>query len=210
MKITSNIPDLIARFQRIATAATTLDVTAALTIGVNSARTKMTHRIFNLGQDAEGQSFGKYTGKTSKITDRRYTSTDEMTNSDDPFSAQAKKLGKKKLARLKKNAVQQDQSDFTEYEKERLAHGRQINHKDLEFTGGTRRSFKTVNTGGGVYAVFDNPENAKIMEYQEIQIGEIRGSGRVKIAALSEDERVLWKDETNAALKQLYAGLFNN
>lgn len=210
MKVTSNISQLIAEFQRIAVAATTLDVSAVLTIGVNTARAKMTNRIFNLGLDAEMVPFGKYTGKTSKITDRKYSSSDDISDSDDPFAKKAKKQGKQKLKRLQKNAAQHEQSQFTEYEKKRLAHGRQINYKDLEFTGGTRRSLKTQVNGDGVYAVFDNNENAKIMEYQEIQIGEIRGSGRAKIVALSEDERALLVSETNAALKQLYAGLFNS
>ncbi len=204
MKITSNIQDLILKYQRIAAAAVTLDVSAALTIGVNTAKSKMANRIFNEGMDAQLKPLGEYVGNKGKLTSRKFRGTEGVEDAD------VKKKVKKLQARLKRNADATGNDEFTAYEKERLAHGRQIKYKDLEFTGELRRSYKTVNTGTGVYAAFDNEKNAKIAQYQEEQIGGIRGGGKAIIFALSDDERKLWKDETNAALNQLYAGLFNS
>lgn len=204
MQITSNIEELIAKFTRLATAAQTLDVSAALTIGVNSARTMMLNRIHNQGLDAELRSLGKYTGGKTRITNRKYNSYD-----DGVEDANVRKLSKKKLTRLKKNAEDTGEEQFSEYEKERLSKGRQIAQKDMEFSGETRRALKTQSTENGVYAGFDNTKNANIAQYQEEQIGKIRGTKRVKIWALADNERAVMKKETNAALNQLYVSLFN-
>ena len=67
MPIQSNMPDLIAKLERVkANVLTSPDISDAMLSAINAGMGKMKFRIFNKGLDAEGVSLGKYTGKKSK------------------------------------------------------------------------------------------------------------------------------------------------
>jgi hypothetical protein len=203
--VTSNIDTVIVNLQKIANNSAVLDVSAALTQGVNEARVAMIFRIFNKGLDAEGTTLGKYVGKKFGVSSRRFKGGSEPVG-----DSTVKKKLKEEEKKFKKSAEKTGQTEFTEYEKKRLAAGRQISYKDLEFHGSLRRAIITaVNDFRTVSCVINNTEEAKIATYQEEQIGRIRGSGAdAKIFTLSTDERDILKQKTIIALQQLYVSLF--
>jgi|GEM_PF-3837499 len=211
MNITSNIREKIQKLESIA-ASGNFDATEALKAGVNAARGLMQSRIFNNGKDANGESLGRYIGRTSLTTSKKFTSTRE-----DVFDSETKRLLKAKRRRLIKHSQFADALAYTPYEKERLSEGRQIAYKDLEFHGSLRRAIVTANNGTNkVVCIIDNPEEKKIAEYQEVQIANIRSNGfgkgsagRVNIFGLSDNERDELKRVTNTALKEMYDRILN-
>lgn len=202
MEIKSNIQDLIAKFKKLADDAEKVDFSKALEAGVNAALGQMKQRVFNTGKDSKGIAFGKYVGKKSRATNRRYKI---IKFGDDEETAKEKKRLQK---RLKKNASGNE--TYTEYEKERLARGRQIKYKDLEMTGGLRRGIVVVvESQTRVSAQIINPQLKLIAEGQEKQISRILNTP-VKIWALSEDEKKLLDENTNSAIQEIYARIFNS
>lgn len=208
MQIHSNIDQFIKNLERIRDAVSTAGTGnmfgEAMASAVNTARGKMDNRIFNQSRDANGESLGKYIGKTTHATKRKYRilkygDVDEVV--------------KKKKA-LRKNLKEDINADYryTEYEKQRVAHGRQINQKDLEFSGSLRRSIETVKGENKAQIIITNPENAKIASYQERQIGNIRSTGFAKGSAapapifrLSKEEYESVKEQGRILIKQVIA-----
>lgn len=201
MQINSNIDDVIAKFKAIAQKAAEIDVSAALVVGMNAGLGQMKNRIFNQRQDAAGASLGKYTGKKGKVTGRY------RLNSEDPGDASVKKLAKKQNKRL----MEYSGEDLTPYEKKRVKHGRQIAEKDLEFDGDLRRAMVLGSPAPReVNAIINNARQSQVAGYQEQQIARIRGqSAPVVIFSPSEDEKQTVRDNTSAALKQIYDRIFN-
>ncbi len=70
--MTSNIDEVIVRFKTALANAENIDFSAALEAGVNAALGEMKFRVFNTGTDSKGVSFGKYMGKRSRVTNRKY------------------------------------------------------------------------------------------------------------------------------------------
>lgn len=185
MAVTSNIEQVIARLNEMAANGERIDFSDALAAGVNAARALMQNRIFNTGTDANGISLGGYSGKQTK--------------------------SRSKNKRLLAGIVDFDpEGGYSEYEKKRLAFGRQIAYKDLEFTGSLRRSIVTAKDGTKrVVCYIVNQGDADIARYQEEQIGGIRGTGRAEIFGLNTLEKEELVTVTNAALFQLYDRLLN-
>lgn len=164
MELKSNIPQLIERLERIKIQVggsggipPNKYISDVMFNGLNSAMGVMKNRIFNKGMDAEGQPLGKYIGKKSKVTEKKFG-------------------GNKKF---RKNLI--DVGEVTEYEKLRLAHGRFIDKKDLQFSGGLFSSIEPVRLGDGrIVIAIPNAETAAISTYQEQQIGNIRANGTAK------------------------------
>lgn len=96
-----------------------------------------------------------------------------------------------------------------QYSRKRIKANRFVDKKDLEFYGSLRRSIVTASNGNIVGCFINNSKEQRIAEYQEIQVGQKRGSGRVKIFGLSTEEKKFVRDQTNKALNQLYVGIFN-
>jgi hypothetical protein len=184
--LTSNIDELIEKFQGIQSKAANIDFSEALLVGVNAARAAMDFRIFNEGKDSNEVSLGAYTGK--KRNSRKKFKNDQS----------------------KQFLIGGADTSFTPYELKRVNRGRQIRYKDLEFTGDLRRGIVVVKESSTrVVCVIPNDALALIAQGQEEQVGEIRGGGPIKIFSLSERERDILKTNTNAALKQLYDRLLN-
>lgn len=187
MQLKSNIPDIIERLERLKISVGAAgsvppipDFSDAMFSAINSGMGLMKQRIFNRGEDADGNSLGKYVGKKTNVT--------------------AKKFGGNK--KLQKNFI--GEGALTEYEKFRVAHGRQVAYKDLEVDGSLRRSIETVkDSNGKVTIAIVNPETARIAGYQEEQIGKIRGTGIARIFSLSESEYNHVKAEGNEAIRQV-------
>lgn len=142
----------------------------ALSAAVNTGNGLMQQRIFTQNEDIEGQSFGQYVGKKRKV--RLTTSTN-------------KRL--KAITGL----------ELTSYQRKRANSGHQINPKNLEFTGGLRRTIEPqVENERAVTLAFNTDEAAKIARGQENQITNIRngqkgttkGSG-IKIFRLNQTEK---------------------
>lgn len=188
--ITSNIDDVIERFQGLAKNAKQVDFSEALTVGVNAAMGKMKFRIFNKGHDAFGLDLGKYTGRRESIS--------------------LKSINKFKKLKIAKD-VDFD-AGLTDYEKERLKKGRQISYKDLEFTGALRRGIVVVSESNkSVVCMIPNDDLFNISKYQEKMIAELQGSQEpLKIFALSDEEREVLKTNTIEALKQIYVRVFTS
>lgn len=99
---------------------------------------------------------------------------------------------------------------FTPYELKRVSKGRQILKKDLEFYGALRRGIVIVKKDQKmVVCTIVNAQLILIADYQEEQIGKIRKTGKVRIFALSQEERSFFITNTSALLKQQYARAFN-
>jgi hypothetical protein len=200
MEIKSNLDELITKLQQVAERAEALDFSAALIAGLNAGMGKMKNRIFNSGKDSKGIAFGKYIGKRSRVTNRRYS----ISANDTQESAKEKKKLKKRLG---KNATAN--SSYTEYEKLRLSRGRQVKYKDLELEGSLRRGITVAKSSDTQAAVvIANAKLFKIAEGQTKQISRIIGT-EVKIFTFSKEERELQETTTNELLNQLYAGLFS-
>lgn len=193
----TNIDEMIEQLQKVkaavgGTGSTPPDFSDAMFGALNTGMALMKRRIFNLSQDANSEPLGKYIGKKKKITRREFT----RFNSEDPNDVFVKREARKKKKRLQKNADASGLEEFSHYEKKRLAHGRQIEKKDLEFDGTLRRTIEVVKEVNRVVIAFTNTEQAAIARYQEQQIGNIRAGANpvkgkatpVRIFSLSEEE----------------------
>lgn len=188
--ITSNIDQVIERFKAKADQAKNVDVSQALTAGVNAARGAMTARIFNKGLDNQGASLGPYAGKKKKLS-----------------KAKDESLFKK---RKREFFTLQPEGEFSEYELIRIGQGRQVRYKDLELTGTLRRGIVTIKESENkVVCAIPSDKLFLIAQGQEKQVGKIRGGGTATIFSLSDKERQILKDTTNEVLKQLYDSIIN-
>lgn len=207
INVTSNVAEIVQKLKAAERNASTYDFSAALVSGVNAGMALMKNRIFNTGQDAEGQSLGKYTGKKTRITSRKHTSTKDQIADVDVL----KKL-KKQRKTLHKNIKENldithaTEEGYTEYEKTRVAAGRQIAYKDLEFHGSLRRAIVIVQTTQNqVDCLINNKFESDVARWQEKQIGEIRKSTTpARIFEFSQGERDTTSKQINEALNQIY------
>lgn len=185
--ITSNIDEVVLRFESLAQKAKDADFTEALVGGVNAAMARMKFRIFNERKDALAASLGKYTGKKKKVS-----------------------LGKK--ARKNATAVGAKGSTFSPYELKRISHGRQVAEKDLEFYGTLRKAIQVVKEQKNkVVCAITSQEEGFIARSLEEQIAAIRsgtkptlGGPKVPIFQLSAEELAFFKANTQALIKQIY------
>lgn len=147
----------------------------ALIGALNSGNGLMQERIFSNNKDIDGNSFGGYVGKKAERSTRQQAVT----------AVQKQRV--KALAGL----------SLTTYQKKRVLAGRQIDHKDLEFTGALRKSIETqVEDERSAVLQFNNDDAALIAHGQEQQITNLRGGGKgttkgtgaVKIFSLDTDE----------------------
>lgn len=199
MELKSNLEDIIKKLQQVAKRAEALDFSEPLVAGLNAAMGRMKFRIFNSGQDSKGVSFGKYIGKKTRATNRKFKAKKYGNKENEKGKA-------KKRKRLDKN--KEADTLYTEYEKKRLAFGRQVNFKDLEFTGGLRRGIVVAKISDTKAAVMiPNEQLYKIAKYQSEQISKIVGQ-ELRIFGFSDEEKQINTSTTNELLNQIYAGLF--
>lgn len=199
MKINSNIEEVIGRLKKLAQDAEAIDWADALTAGVNAALGKMKFRVFNTGRDSKQIAFGKYVGKRTRATNRKF----KIKRLGDESENRKRKIKRKNLKEDAANDA------FTEYEKIRLSEGRQIKYKDLEFHGSLRRGIQVVREGNKkVFATVINEQLIKIIDGQTRQISRITGT-QVEIFSLSEEEREILINNTKIALSEIYARLFH-
>jgi hypothetical protein len=147
----------------------------ALLAALNTGNGLMQQRIFQQTTDVEGNDFGAYIGKATKV----------------------------KRIKISKNPLQNKRNkaligqNLTPYQRKRASKGRQVLRKDLEFTGGLRRAIETiVENDKAVVLEFNNDQAALIAKGQEAQITNIRlgqkgitkGVG-IKIFSLNQAEK---------------------
>lgn len=177
MKFYSNTTQIIKRLEEIKTAVggsaggngapPAADFSDAIFGALNAGMGLMKRRIFTNGEDAQGQPLGDYHGGETRLTGKRLSIIQE----DSDREKERKKL-KRVVNRIVKNSPDEK---YTEYEKERIIHGRQIDKKDLEFTGSLRKSIEAVKKDPSTVVIaIINEDDAKIARYQEQQIGNIR------------------------------------
>lgn len=160
----------------------------ALLSAVNTGNGLMQQRIFAQNEDVDGQSFGEYIGKKRKV--RRVFSANRT----------ADKRNKNIAGEL-----------LTPYQRKRASKGRQISHKDLEFTGGLRRAIETqIADEKSAVLEFNNEEAAKISRGQENQITNIRSGGKgstsgsgVRIFRLNKSEKEKVIEQGVELIKQI-------
>lgn len=154
----------------------------ALVGALNTGNGLMQQRIFTQNHDVEGNSFGQYIGKRKTQSTRAQVRSLFLTTS------------KTEKKRINESAGQ----SLTAYERKRVNKGRQIAHKDLEFTGGLRRAIETqIENEKSVVLEFNNDEAALIAKGQEQQItnirnggkGTVKGTGAIPIFKLNTDEK---------------------
>jgi hypothetical protein len=193
MEIKSNIPDFIKKLEKLkADVTASPDFSDAVFAALNTGMGLMKRRVFNKSEDAEGKPLGKYHGKKTRLTKKKFS-----INADDPLDAAVEKE-RKKQKRLFNKAVKANPDElYTEYEKFRIGRGRQIEKKDLELEGSLRRSIETVKKDGAkVVIAITNAEDLEKARNNEKQIGNIRaglnantgGAEPAKIFQLSEEE----------------------
>lgn len=154
----------------------------ALVTALNTGNGLMQQRIFTETQDIEGNSFGQYVGAVHK-------------------------------ARLKKNKRNKSVADqyLTAYQRKRLLAGRQIAKKDLEFSGGLRRSIETkVENEKAAVLEFNTDLAAKVARGQENQISNIRNGSKavtrgngIRIFKLNGSEKEKVVEQGRELLKQI-------
>lgn len=160
----------------------------ALVSALNTGNGLLQQRVFTQNEDVQGNSFGKYVGKKTKAK----------------FSPSKNALQNKRnkaLAGL----------ELTAYQRKRAAAGRQVAKKDLEFTGGLRRSIDTfVENENAAVLAFTNDEAAKIAHGQEVQITNIRNGFKgttkgigIKIFRLNTGEREQVVEQGKEVVKQI-------
>lgn len=169
----------------------------ALIGAVNTGNGLMQQRIFTQNEDVEGNDFGKYIGKkqTSKQADRQ------------TFRALFGTESKTDRKRIKASA----ELELTSYQRKRAHKGRQINKKDLEFSGGLRRAIETqLENDKTAILEFNNDQAVKVAKGQEAQITNIRNGGRgsvkgtgVKIFALNQTEKETVIEQGAELIKQI-------
>lgn len=164
----------------------------ALVGALNTGSGIMQQRIFEANEDVNGNSFGQYVGKKTKT----------------------KLVTSKNRTQNKRNKSIAD-IYLTDYQRKRARAGRQVSHKDLEFTGGLRRAIETQVENENVAVIqFNNDDAAMIAKGQEAQITNIRNGQRgstkgegVRIFTLSEAEK---KDVTGQGLELIKQILLPN
>lgn len=163
------------KINRLKTAYESGRFSDALLAALNTGNGLMQQRIFQQTTDVEGNGFGTYVGKRSKVK--------RITVSKNPLQ------NKRNKALVGQN--------LTPYQRKRAAKGRQVLRKDLEFTGGLRRAIETVvESDKAVVLEFNNDQAAIIAKGQEAQITNIRlgqkgttkGVG-IKIFSLNQAEK---------------------
>jgi hypothetical protein len=203
MQLKNNIPEIIERLERVKAALggggsippAIPDFSDAMFSALNTGNGLMKRRIFNLGLDAEGNPLGNYEGSKTRVTSKKLS-----INTDDDVKKRRGAIGR----RIKASP----DSKYTEYEKIRLSHGRQIEHKDLQLTGALFSSIETVKSDNRkVVIAITNPETALIAGYQEEQIGKIRGTGQVPIFIPSQAEYEQMQVEGSRLIKEVIHNL---
>lgn len=188
----SNIEDRIAELRGKTGGAVIGDI---LISALNTGNGLMQARVFRANQDVEGNSFGEYIGKKVNLTEAQKAKLLSSTTS------------KTDLKRIKRNLSE----SLTSYQRKRVNKGRQILRKDLEFSGGLRKSIEIQieNEKAGILT-FNTDESALIARGQENQITNIRnglpGSSKgdgVKIFALTESEKSEVIDQVKILVNEL-------
>jgi hypothetical protein len=160
----------------------------ALIGALNVGNGLLQQRVFQETQDVEGNTFGQYIGKKRKV---RTAPTKNKTQAKRNKAIEGKFL--------------------TSYQRKRVAKGRQIAKKDLEFSGGLRRAIETqVENDKAAVIQFNNLEAAKIARGQEAQISNIRngekgttkGTG-VKIFSFNNSEKESVTEQGSELIKQI-------
>lgn len=178
--LNSNIGDLIEKFKAMKTQLQTVDLSDALVVGVNAAKAAMQFRIFSKGLDAGGTSIGSYAGPKKKQPKERFEGRDV----DFLFGD----VGEIKLS---------------DYEKKRVAKGRQIRYKDLEFTGALRRGMVIIKESSVlVVCSIPNEKLYNIAKWQEEHI-------HASIFSLSDSERELMRTNIMEIVNQIYDRILN-
>lgn len=153
----------------------------------------MQQRIFIRNEDVEGNGFGVYIGR--KTLPRSLPTTTSRTD----------------RKRIKANAG----IPLTRWQRIRANKGRQVAKKDLEFTGGLRRSIEAqIQEEREAALFFNTSEAAAVAHGQEQQITNIRnggkgttkGSGAIKIFNLNDSEREQVVEQGAELIKQILAG----
>lgn len=130
----------------------------ALVSAIDYGNGLMQQRIFTRGQDILGQSFGEYIGRRRSLS----------LGAQQALLIKAKTSVQKRRARL---AV----SPLTPYQRKRVAAGRQIGYKDLEFEGEVRRAIqRVIENERTVTLAFNNDHSGLVARGQEQQIQNIR------------------------------------
>ena len=174
----TNLEDRIAELRQKTGGAVLGDV---LISALNTGNGLMQARVFRGNQDIEGNSFGDYIGAKKALTEGQKAKLLSSTNS------------KTDLKRIKRNL----EIELTSYQRKRVNKGRQIDHKDLEFSGGLRKAIEVQIESEKVGVLtFNNDDAALIARGQENQITNIRNGGKgyvqgdgTKIFALNENEK---------------------
>jgi len=161
---------------------------------LNTGNGLMQARIFRENKDVEGNDFGIYIGNKKNLTAaaklKLLSSTTSRTD----------------LKRIKANI----DLALTPYQRKRVNKGRQIGHKDLEFTGGLRKSIEIQLESENVGVItFNYDKAAQTAQGQENQITNIRnglkgttqGNG-TKIFALNTDEKSNVSEQVHLLVKQ--------
>ncbi len=179
---------LIKKVQAIKEAFENGSFADALVGAMKAGNGFMQTRIFNELKDTEGNSFGKYIGKTRKA--RLIVSKNRLQNNRNKAIA-----GK----------------DLTPYQRKRALKGRQVLNKDLQLTNSLRRSIGEVIENERVVVLqFSTDEMAKIARGQENQITNIRngqpattkGNG-VPIFKFTESEKERTVEQGSELIKQI-------
>ncbi len=160
----------------------------ALVASLNTGNGLMQQRIFQNNNDIEGNSFGQYIGRKRK----------------------ARLQVSKNVTQNKRNKAIAGQ-DLTSYQRKRARAGRQIAKKDLEFTGGLRRTIETqVENENAAILQFNDNNAALIAKGQEAQITNIRNGGKgttkgkgIKIFALNTTEKEQVNEQGLELIKQI-------
>lgn len=160
----------------------------ALIGALNTASGKMQQRVFQENEDAEGNNFGPYVGVKTK-TNLKISSNKTENKRNKSIAGQS----------------------LTTYQRKRARAGRQISHKDLEFTGGLRRAIETqVENENAAVLQFNNDQAARIARGQEAQITNIRSGGKgttkgtgTKIFKLSATEKEQVTEQGVELIKQI-------
>lgn len=166
----------------------------ALVGALNTGNGLMQQRVFLRNTDIQGNNFGQYVGKKSKLSDRGLNK----------LLGSATRTDRK---RIKAVAAQ----ELTRYQRKRANKGRQILKKDLEFSGGLRRAIETVVENEKAAALaFNNDLAAKIAKGQEAQITNLRAGKKgitkgegVKIFTLDNTEKEQVNEQGAELIRQI-------
>lgn len=185
--------EYIAKLETIKANIIGADYSDYIYSALNAAMAAMQRRIFNHGQDADGNSLGEYIG------------------------------GKVVTVKVKSKSKKKSASDVTPsvalspYMKKRDKAGLQIGYKDLQFTGSLKSSFVIVKDGRNKAELFLSGEDSVVIAAgQEQQIGNIRAGENARhgtavpanIFSAGEEEKQLFNKEMQAALNEFVESQF--